>query len=165
MNQPVPLTPLEIHLCRWLAKKRGEENRARGVTSVKQCGESDEAIDLQGIGGEMAFCKLFGLWPDLNYEIRSKARGEDLGDCWCEPLGWVDVKTTRAGKGYLNIRRPSRVGYYALMEGDFPEFCFRGLIPAADAIRPEYIKDVGNGPYWAVPASALKPYKPLWVPK
>lgn len=163
-SKPVPLNAVEVKLCEYLARMRTKANRDAGVTSIRKASESDEFIELQGIGGEVAFAKLFGLMPDLNLSLRSKGQN-DVGDCYSPALGFIDVKTTQKEAGPMNVRAPVRgVSYYALMTGTFPEFTFRGLAHWQAVFVEAFVSDVGRGPFWAVPQAALEARSDLWVP-
>ncbi len=58
----------EQRLARFVASRRRLFNRSRGIQNQKQSSFSDDSIDLQGIAGEIAFCKLFNVYPSLQTE-------------------------------------------------------------------------------------------------
>ena len=88
----VLLNAQEQALCRYLAKLRHNNARNKNVKNNKIGGQSDEMTDLEGIGGEVAFCKLFNLYPDISIEVRNSKT--DKGDAVLNDLV-IDVKTTK----------------------------------------------------------------------
>jgi hypothetical protein len=135
----------EQALCRYIAKKRSENNRACNVTNNNFTnGMSDFECDLQGFGGEMAFCKLFNSYPDL--QIGARSAQTDDGDCTVSGLR-IDVKTRRRHDGDLlvNSTKKPTVFAYALMTGTFPEFVFRGVFIALSLMKPERLIRMPGG--------------------
>ncbi len=68
----ISLNEAEQRLCQHIAKKRYEINRESGTFDAKKGGQSNEFVDLNGFGGEMAFCKAFNLYPDTEVKVTQK---------------------------------------------------------------------------------------------
>ena len=135
----VRLSSEEQALCKYIAKKRSENNRACEVMNNNFAnGMSDFDVDLQGFGGEMAFCKLFNVYPD--FQIGARSAETDSGDCTVSGLR-IDVKTRRRHDGDLlvNVTKKPTVFAYALMTGTFPEFTYRGVCLAFSVFKEERI--------------------------
>lgn len=144
IGQSILLSDVEQRICRHIAKRRHEINRQNGVLNSKKGTQSDELTDLEGFAGELAFCKMFNVFPDL--EIKVTNQNTDDGDCKLLGLR-VDIKTTK----YLNGRlicstwKNNNTDIFALIVGTFPKYTFKGFMSYADLCRPERIKDLGHG--------------------
>jgi len=150
------LTALEQRLVKTVASLRNRENRLKKVTDRKLSAEDSIELDVQGFGGELAFCKTFNLYPD--FTIGARKTGEDKGDVSWSGL-YLDVKATRKEDGFLLItpwKKAAQVDGFALMTGDFPIYVYRGMIEADEALQPWWLKDLGRGDTYAVPQTKLK---------
>ena len=87
----VTLTEHEQRIAGVVAKEKYNVNRENNVQDAKKGEQSNEFVDLEGIAGEMAFCKIFNLYPDL--EIKVTTQDTDAGDCILNGYK-VDVKAT-----------------------------------------------------------------------
>jgi hypothetical protein len=128
----------EQEVCKKIAQMRHTKNRMDSIVNKKIGNQSDEFTDLNGIGAELAFCKLFNLYPDLTIYIRSSANGDDLGDCKLNGK-LIDVKATVHEHGRLLTvpwKKPT-VYAFALMVGTFPEYSFRGFLMADELINED----------------------------
>lgn len=137
-------------ICRFVAKKRYENNRKNGVQNSKIGPQSNCVTDLNGVCGEMCFCKLFNLFFDLSIEPRSARNGEDFGDAVLPDGRLVDVKVTDYPNGRLavapwKVEKP-RIDLYALMVGSFPTFTFKGFMARDELLRKERLGTLGHGP-------------------
>jgi len=148
------LTEAEQRLARYLAQERPRRNRAAGVKDQLSGGDA-EAVELDGVGAELAFCRLMNVYPDLSTEPR---RGG--GDCVVNGVP-VDVKTTRYNNGQLIVKEKvpkHHATVYALMVGRFPEYDYRGCALARDVLRPERLTKLGDGKVYAVSQDDLVPW-------
>jgi len=143
IGQTVSLNLAERKLANFLAEHRGKNNRNFNVPRMKFGVVDDAIIDLEGMAGEIAFCKLFNVYPDMDIDC---APPHPSHDCVLPDGMRVDVKTTkhRAGKLLVDARRCGRkadgVDLYALMVGTFPgPYDFRGFIEKRDIVRPDRI--------------------------
>jgi hypothetical protein len=147
------LNETEQKLAVYLAKQRHAKARAKGITD-KQIGPQDShETDLQGIGAEIAFCRLLNVYPDT-----------DTGhtpdhDCVLPSGQTVDVKATKHPNGHLLVARwksPAAVQTYALMVGAFPSYRLAGFMPSAELFKDERLKNFGHGEGYAAAQNELR---------
>jgi hypothetical protein len=126
---------------------RFENNRKKGVTNSKIGGQSDEVTDLNGIGAELSFCKMFNVFPDLSISTRSSTNGEDTGDAVLHNGKTIDIKATvyPCGKLLAVPWKQEKVDLFALMVGTFPTYTFKGFMRAPELLKKERIGDLGHG--------------------
>ena len=146
----VILDESEQEICRAVALARTLNCRGAGVENKRVGSQDDHTTDLNGFGGEFAFCKIFNVFPDFSMELRNAST--DRGDALL-PSGYtVDVKTTVYCTGKL-IASPSlkdNHDLYALMTGTFPEYTFRGFISTEVLHSDLYKRPMGDRTtYWA----------------
>lgn len=143
MKKVVELTNVEQVVVKWLADQRYKSARAGGVTDAKMGPQSTENTDLEGLGAELAFCRLHNLYPDLTVGPRSGGV-----DCTIGTMK-VDVKTTKykTGKLLATLKKKDEVevDIYALMIGEFPKYTLVGWAWKDDLIQDENIGDLGYG--------------------
>jgi len=134
------LTDSEQLIARFVAKQRSGNNRNAGTVNMRKSEMSDFEIDLQGFGGELAFCRLANVFPDLTVHNRSASKGEDQGDCILNGQR-IDVKTSKKAEAalWVPVRKIGTADAYALMTGTFPTFKLVGM---AD------VETVKNGKVW-----------------
>lgn len=146
-------------ICKGFAKRRHEANRNANVTNRKYGPQSDEQIDLNGIGGELAFCKIFNVMPDFSLSPRSALAGNDFGDAVIQPWGLdggkilVDIKTTNVINGRLiapMTKQPNRDMIFCLMVGELPTYCFRGFYPNLLMLHKRNIVTINSKECFAV---------------
>lgn len=137
-----------------IAAARFQANRAGSVKDRSICGAID--IDLNGFGGEVAFCRLFEIEPDWSILPRSSALGTDSGDCVLNGKR-IDVKTTSRLNGRLIAPRWKQpdVDYYVLMVGEFPSYECRGFMSVGELLQPSRLIDLGKGLTYAALQSDL----------
>lgn len=156
IGQTVTLNPTEQLFCIWVAEERFKNNRASGVTNSRRGSQPDFETDLEGFASEMAFCKLFNLFPDFSIEPRSSQN--DTGDVKLHNGKTVDIKATIYANGRL-IAVPwktSPVDYFALMIGSFPTYRFMGFMKREDLINPKRLGNLGYGPTYIAEQKDLK---------
>lgn len=151
LGQTVSLNEIEVRICTEIAKARYESNRAQNVTNARIGGQSNEATDLEGVAAELAFCKLFNLYPGQSLVIapRSASRYEDAGDATLHSGHQVDVKATVYPSGKLTAppwKHNPLVDCYALMIGACPTYTFRGFMTREELIRKDRLGTLGHGP-------------------
>ena len=122
------LTESEQIIATFVAEQRTANNRNAGTTNMRKSEMSDFEIDLQGFAGELAFCRMANVFPDLTVHNRSASKGEDNGDCILEGLR-IDVKTSKKADAalWVPVRKIGTADAYALMTGEFPTFRLVGL--------------------------------------
>jgi len=152
IGNQLELSSSEQGVCRLVAKMRYRCARSNGVHNAKIGDLSDDIMDLNGFGGELAFAKGFNVFPDFSIFVRSAHRGEDSGGDAKLPNGLiVDVKTTTRIDGRL-LAQPWKipgVDLFALMTGTFPTYIFRGFMPASELLSDYRLIDLGYGQGYA----------------
>ena len=152
----ITLNEAEVRLARYVGKRRGEVNRAAGVSDQR----IDDTLDLDtdAFGAELALARLLNVYPDLTLSPRQG--GEDL--VWGGLT--VDVKQTKYPDGHLlatpwKDAKASRL--YALVTGTLPTYTFRGFACADDLFAAQRIKDFGRGKGYAMPQAELITHKDI----
>ena len=153
----VSLNSTEKRLVEFLAKKRIQANRKNDIPD-EQVGDQDKLeMEINGLGGELAFCKASNTYPDLSTSgqpgTRPKADTKLFGSLW-------DVKTTDREDGRLLVR-PAKIGqkaceYYVLVIGKMPNYRIVGWIHASDLFWPHNLKDLGYGKTYVIEQDQLK---------
>ncbi len=150
-NMQITLNEIEIRLAKFVARKRYELAREKGRPNLKVGGQSNEATDLEGAAGEIAFCKVMNVYPNL-------VIGEiDEYDADI-PFGTVDVKTTKYRSGRLLAVRSKKMrqaDLYALIIGTIPNYRFVGMATGEELFQEENIKDLGRGKGYALDQDQL----------
>lgn len=152
MFSPVTLNEAEIRLAEYLARRRFQSNRSNGVNDRKIGPQSNRMVDLNGIGGELAFCKMMNVYPDLEISVRSGSA--DLSIFVYD----VDVKTSEYASARLLAplhATADKADAYVLMVGVMPTYQFKGWAWATDLILEERIVDLGHGPGYGLLQSEL----------
>ena len=148
INKEVKLNEAEERLAKFIGKKRYEGSRKAGVHNAKIGGQSNEQTDQEGAGAELAFCKLFNIYPDMNIEIKSAKNGTDKGDAVLDGKA-IDVKSTTYKTGRLLAAKwkdpNSEIHAYALLTGELPNYTFRGFMKSENLLREEMLRDLGKG--------------------
>lgn len=150
------LSEEDIAKCKELASARFNSNRKSGITDRKVGKQSAEFTDLQGIGGEFAFCRIFGFNPDKTISPRSSKT--DKGDVILPDGTIVDVKTThyKSGKLLAVPWKEPNVDYYVLMVGTFPSFEYKGLMSKEELLQDSRLTDLGYGETYAATQNELR---------
>lgn len=148
----ITLTLAEIRLAKFLAKSRYQAARDAGVVNAKMGNQSDEETDLTGVGAELAFCRLFNVYPDLKIGVRKGSHDA----IWSGYT--VDVKgsTFRGARLLAKLSKkdaPSDI--YALMTGIFPEYTFRGMATKRELLVASRLTNLGHGEGYAMDQSDL----------
>ena len=145
---------MEQRLAKAVATARHKSNRKNNVKNSRVGNQSDYQTDLEGIGGEIAFCKTQNVYPDLSIEPRRSE--DDNGDAIVNGLRF-DVKTTKHSSGHLLVVpwKKDSADVYALMVGEFPSYRFAGTMPAEELCQENRLKDFGYGPSYAASQEEL----------
>jgi len=148
IGQTITLTYCEQKLAHFVAKHRNGNNRHFNVANLKISAESPLTVDLEGIAGEIAFCRLFNVYPDLDTD---RPPPHPFYDATIPPPpGYrIDVKTTKyeTGKLLVDARKDSvktsAIDFYVLMTGTFPgPYTYRGMIAREIIIAPHRIETI-----------------------
>jgi hypothetical protein len=128
-------------------------NRTGSIKDAKMGPQSGPEIDYDGILGELAFCQLMNVWPDLGMTSRS-------GSCDCVVKGKrIDIKTTRRADGRLLCRLKDNpdVDIYVLALLDNKFVTFAGWAYKHELCKPENIRNLGgHGEGYALDQSQLR---------
>lgn len=154
----ITLTDTEARICAWLGEMRHKAARLAGVVDRKQGPQDAIATDVEGIGGELAFCKACGSWPDLTVGARSG--GHDAVVCGI----LFDVKTTERPHGRMLAtlgKSADEVDAYALVCGTMPTYRIAGWCWSQELIAEANVTDLGHGPTYAVVQDRLRPFSAL----
>ena len=162
INTKIVLTPEEQMICEHIGIRRYNINRQKGVTDKKIGKENNYFMDINGFGGEFAFCKLFNLMPDFLVQVTQSNKNDYdaiIFDCIK-----VDVKTTPviAGKLLTPLWKIDEVDCYALMIGEIPCYTFKGFILGEELKKQNRLKDLGRGMNYAAEQNELKELHDLY---
>lgn len=152
------------HIAQYLAKKRWENCHDRGaettvyekgaIVVVKGCKGIVRKREYEAMGGEMAFCKLHNLWPEIDPETIG------VEDCKLPNNLRVDVKTTDCPTGRLLVKAIAHAedqDVFALMIVKWPHYRYAGLILAAEMLREERLApDLKKYPCYAANQNELE---------
>jgi hypothetical protein len=153
MSQFVVLSEAEQRLAKFLATRRYQNARSKGLFNAKMGDQSNELTDLEGIASEIAFCKLMNIYPDLDLDHTNSA------DCFLRDGRAVDVKSTVYNSGRLLSVRwkdASKVDIFVLMVGEFPRYRCAGFMSSAELIQPNRLVDLGHGEGYAATQNELQ---------
>lgn len=141
----IELNIAEQKLAIYLAKCRFENARKRGKPNMKMGDQSNEQTDLEGVGAEIAYCKMMNVYPDTEIALESLPPEDAV-----LPDGrLVDVKVTKYPSGRLLATLKKKVGdvdLYVLVTGSFPKYRIVGQMGSAELIQAGRVDDLGHGP-------------------
>lgn len=150
----IELNEAEQAIAKYLAKRRYRKNRTKGVENRRIGPQSDWETDLNGIGAELACCKMFNIYPDLSTNVR---RGGY--DCISPKGHKIDVKATKYKTGRLLAVEGKTGGdadIYVLMIGEFPSYRCAGWATSEEMLADDNLIDLGYGPTHALQQSELR---------
>lgn len=138
-----------------LGSMRAACARDGGVTDQKIGDQDGVKGDINGVLGELAFCKNRNLWPDLTVYPRS-------GTPDCVYMGKrIDVKSTHYPDGKLlstlKVNQDIDIYVLAIIYSDRVEF--PGFAHAKELIKEENIGSLGHGKGYILPQSKLRKWK------
>jgi len=151
----VILNNQEVALATWIGKGRQATAEKRNLRNLNQCGANDEWLHINGAAGELAFCKLFKIYP---HSFLDELGNNCIYDAWIDGIGGIDIKTSKNMNGCLNVeyhKKNKAADYYALMTGEGVAFKYRGMIEKNLLFTESNLKDVGNGNFYAVDQNQL----------
>jgi hypothetical protein len=147
---------LDLHeqeIVRGIALARHKNNIDRGSRSYKMGGGDDLLINLEGTGGEFAFCKIKNIYPDMSIEQPMAF------DCAINNIGFIDVKTTNKPHGMLLVgkwkEKYLKPAYFVLMVGEMPTYELKGFFPGTEVFKPENIVNFGYGDTYGISQDRL----------
>ena len=153
----------EIETARMLAQARQRFNREAGVFNRQRSPESASAIDVNGMGAELAYCKAFNLWPDLTVSIRSGG-----ADALTHDGKSIDVKSTPNVNGRLLVT-PDKINHgidlYVLVVGFIPFYKVIGYATHKEVFNPDNLLNLGHGSAYGLPQEKLHEYDDIELQK
>lgn len=132
------LDEAEQEIVEFIAKQRTDANKKPDGTTSNAFGRDPYALDKDGFGAEMAFCKKHNLYPDF-----SIFRRKGSPDCITKKGKRIDVKHTSNPKGDMLVKttKPKgEVDIYVLMTGVFPLFHIIGFATDEEVFNAPKIK-------------------------
>lgn len=151
----ITLTDEEAEWCRDIGARRHQQARKAHVQD-RQMGPQDPMfIDINGLGGELAFCKACGI--ELVDALGVRSKGHDATVVGLR----FDVKTTHYKNGELRVHREKTLqdaDCYALMRGTLPTYELAGWCWADEVIHERNLDDGGHGYGYIVSGNHLRPF-------
>lgn len=151
------LTETELLTINLLANLRGLGSRIAGVTNMKVSDRENWQVELDGIIGEYAFCKLNNIFLEVSAEPRK-------GSYDCLYKGFrIDIKTTRVLNGRLlgDKRRNPDIDVYVLAIIDGLTVRFPGYMTSDKLYEESNLIDLGKGNVYAIQQQQLFKWKPI----
>jgi len=160
-NTQIILSDTELSICKTIAELRYANNRKFGVRNSKIGAQSDEETDFEGICAELAFCKLYNLYPDFTVFTRNTET--DAGDVIFNGRS-VDVKTTKylTGKLLAAPWKKATGDLFALMVGTSPTYTFKGFMKQSELLKDSRLGDLGHGLTFIAYQNELKDFMELY---
>ena len=126
MALKVTLNESEVKLVERITKDRSSFDKKKGFKDHRRAKkQTARFIETNGFGGEIAFCKLFNIFPDLVTDHVSDY------DAILHDGTKVEIKTTEYGHGKLIARHvKSSADIYVLVTGTMPDYIVVGFVPA-----------------------------------
>jgi len=140
----VKLTPRESLICKRVGQARNEASIAdgkHGANGFKGGVDDCEMIHVEGVCGEMAFAKAFGIYPSLT--INTYKEGFDVGKFQ------IRCRTEDYYELYIRPNDPDSKRYVLVTRtnGRFHHYQIRGYYWSQDAkAHPEWLKNHGDRP-------------------
>ena len=138
------LTPEDELDCLALGRERCEVNESAGARSNNYSSRPDRDISVQGVRGEMAFCRMFGLPVEVYDTTPRRAATESRFDGVMPDGSTVDVKTVARADAPLAVceyKRHNPPGFYALLVAhEDGRIEFRGAIDATQVLRSHNLR-------------------------
>lgn len=153
----VILSEAEQRLASFIGKARHLSSREQGIKDLRRGDKPADLIDREGAAAEIAFCKAFNIYPDLDVGEKK------VVDCTLSSGHTVDVKWTSRPEGMLITvpwKKP-KVDIFALVVGTMPEYRIAGWMLATELIKEERLRFVGNNNVYAATQGELVDPKSL----
>lgn len=162
IDSKIILTPHEHKICEYIGKERYKVNRKSGVADKKIGKEENFFMDINGFGGEFAFCKLFNIMPDFLVKV-TQTNKYDYDALLFNTIK-VDVKTTDVLTGRLLAApwKNDEVDCYALIVGTIPEFIFKGFMTREELKKDSRLKSLGYRKGYVAEQNELKELSDLF---
>lgn len=148
----ITLNDSDQRLARHLMAVRSKSCADRGAADCKVGPQDGKAITLDGVGAEVAFCKLHNIYPDTDVGV-APVHDATMHNGWR-----VDVKQTHYPNGHLIAfygKKDKPADFYSMMVGTFPTYRYAGLMSGGEFIRDGRLTDFGYGPTYAAQQDEL----------
>lgn len=150
----IELNTAEQALARSIATQRWTSCREAGLVNPQQgTALSEQDMDLEGAGAELAFCKLANVYPALADDYTNQV------DAWTRYGDRIDVKATRHERGRLlavRWKQSGKVDFFVLMVGTFPKYRCVGFFPSEDLLKSHRLISLGRGFSYAAEQDELQ---------
>ena len=151
MDFAISLNYSEQQIAKRIARERDWNNKSNNIANQKQSSRTDYDINLEGIAGEIACAKFFG----VRYDDVTDSLQRPKEDLWVGNVS-VDVKTAlwekdTKFKGRWSTRITKRVNdvqRYVFVKGCFPNYWICGWLFSYQHIDTANIDDVGYGKFY-----------------
>ncbi len=134
IGQVTSLTKCECETATYIAKRRVAFDRKDPNWEITPYGPEDLRDWPDNYGAEIAYCKMFNLFPDLGWEERL------VYDCISARSNTIDVKNTaqRYNMYFIKAKKWDTIpDFFAFMISKLPSYEFRGFIEGKEAITKE----------------------------
>lgn len=154
----VKLVDTEISIAKRLGQLRCARNRAQGIKNTLYHNgkkKTQEEVDIDAVGAEIAFCKWLNIYPDLTTNVRAKGI-----DCTWRGLT-IDIKNTDLLEGRLICRISKELkdaDIYVLTIGELPSYNLVGWCYSGELIDTQRIGYLGLNriPTYILPREMLR---------
>mgnify|MGYP001211156514 CR=1 FL=1 len=150
-GQKVVLNSNEQKIAVLMGEQRYKTNREMGIKNRKAGSQPVHQTEVEGVGGELAFGKVFNLYPDL---------ATSPGDYDFKMVNTtIDVKTTHYFDGHLLVpttKKISECDVYVLVVGEMPSYTIVGWLQSQHIINDEHRGDLGTGTVYLAEQTELQ---------
>ena len=151
----IEIQETEIAVLKILGNLRTLQNRSNNINDTQRDKRNKSDVELDGLIGEYAFCKINNIFMDIDVCVRS-------GSYDCMYKGYrLDIKTTRHTNGRL-IAYPKKnpdVDIYVLCIIDGNKVSFPGYAKTEELFKEENIVNLGYGDTYAINQENLRTFK------
>lgn len=141
----IVLNEAEILIANYIGMARYNNARTLEIVDQKVGDQPNAFVDINGMGGELAACRVFNVYPDLTIVEADKLPGYDF---IAKNGAKVDVKTTEYKTGKLLATLKTEIGaanVYLLVTGVLPKYTIVGYCAEEKLLDAANIGDLGKG--------------------
>lgn len=170
IGELIELNSTEKNLVCSVAPERTKASRKASLINMRQDkSRGDKDVEIEGLAGELAYCKGHNIYPYEQLCIVARKSHEDCGDAIHQNGRTVDVKTTAYPNGRLAQKnwKSSNFNFslFALMTGSVEKgLVFRGFNTVEDQLRQERLRCLPNTftQQFIAEQKELKPYQEVF---
>ena len=148
----IKLSPTEVAIARYIGKKRNELSLATKLNARRDPNQSDEEMNIQAVGAELAVAKCLNVYPDLS-PVSGDLPKLDL--FWNKRI--IEVKRNHELQGDLLVPKLNEIALYFLACGELPLFKIVGWINGDQVPYVGEWAELKYGACWRVRPGSLKP--------